>query len=139
MYNNNEKECKNCKYFEPGIDNSHKGFCIKTPKRITSISEWCGGFEYKTQFISVDISRVKDNERFKSIYSANTNSDIIVSTSIENIYTVLGIKVSEPYIKQIKDQIDKIQTTPIKEGDQTGSGRFNLGDITIELHKSWIY
>lgn len=123
-------ECQDCKHFD-----THPDFCLKY-KHPAKIGNWCNGFEPQTPFVTVDISRVEDNERFKSTYPVVTSSDVIVSTSIDSIAAVLGIKVSESSRKQIQEKVEKIKTD---EDLESSTDRFNVDTITVQIKKSWKY
>lgn len=132
--------CNDCKYFEPFTDGTNKNFCTKPSKpKLVRCDEWCPGFEYKTKFITVDIIRVKDIERFKSTYPAFTDSNVIVSTSIKSIAAVLGVQVSESNRNKFQEKVETIRTSEVKKGEQDSSGRFKLDTIVVEIKKSWAY
>lgn len=132
------KECKFCKCFMPSADETPMGHCTKNPGHRHHPSDFCLGFEYKSQFISVDISRIKDNEHFNTSYPASTNSDVIVSTSANNTVAVLGVDIQQSYQERFLDEVEKIKKGKAKKGLEI-TGQLNLGVIKVQIKKSWEY
>lgn len=127
------EKCENCKYFI-----LNKSLCIKRREKRVTPDVWCEGFEYKTQFITVDISRVEDDERFKSSYPASTNSDVIVTTSACGTASVLGVDIQQSSQERFLDEVEKIKKGEVKKGLEI-MGQLNLGIIKIQIKKSWEY
>jgi len=132
------EECKFCKYFMPHADGIGAGHCYYGIGHPALPSEYCSKFEYKAQYISVDISRVEDNLHFKSTYSATTSSDVIVSISADGAAAVLGVDIQQSYQERMLDELEKIKKGKVKKGLEI-MGQLNLGVIKVRIKKSWEY